>query len=139
MALNTFANAVIPLFSRRSRPAENYTSFKSLFSLSAYAIISPPSGPSPQLVTFKHFNDLSSRRRKSKLLIPAGPNALSDRFTSRRSPPWLARMLRTSTSSDPGSSCSLRDTNMSLKFTCARRGAFSAEKRDAKVSHASLP
>ena len=139
MALKTFANAVIPLFSRRSRPAENYTSFKSLFSARALAIISPPSGPRPQLVTLSILSDLSSRRRKSKLLMPAGPNALSDRLTSRRRPPWLSRILRTSTSSEPGNSNSLRDTNMSLKLTCLSRGVFSAEKICAKVSQASRP
>jgi hypothetical protein len=80
ISLKTSARAVIPLLSSLSLLAENLYNFNSLFSFNASAIISPPSGPSPQLSTFKTLSEDIVLRKKSKLLIPFGPNALSLRL-----------------------------------------------------------
>ncbi|TNV86100.1 hypothetical protein FGO68_gene13045 [Halteria grandinella] len=113
-ALKTPASAVMPLFSSLSLPALKCLSFKSAFSLRALAIISPPSGPRPQLVTFRVWREDICCKKKSKDLIPAGPKALSDKLACSILFPMIAL---TRTSRLPGSSSSFLLTNMSLKFT----------------------
>jgi hypothetical protein len=68
----------------------------------------------PQFVIFKTFNVAIDLSRKSKLLMPAGPKALSLKFNYSI---YFSSIDLAKASKLPGSSYSFLPTNKSLKLT----------------------
>lgn len=127
---------MIPLFSRRSLPAWKCVSFKLVFCLRAVAIISPPSGPNPQLVTLRIFRFLSSFNKHSNALIPSGPNALSLKSISIS---YFGNSAKAITSRERGISALKRLTKMLLKSIVSKFGVSYDFISSATHSHALKP